>query len=203
MHLNGSGLPSPALVLIIPPTNQILTTLSLLRSLFSELATITTRHHESPQAEAWQLMDFLYPKLLNHLAQNLMAIPPWPKHQAPAAKRPPRTTMVVTDLFLQLSVCVGIPCLYKISVQDIFVQRENGIVQMDVVFCVQNATMQYVCEKFVFKHANIDKTQKHLSMNMVIHKSQDKEDYMYHLRAWICQLASYKKKWKQMLPILI
>lgn len=86
MHLNGSGLPSPVLILIIPPTNQILTTLSLLRSLFSELATITTRHHESPQAEAWQLMDFLYPKLLNHLAQNLMAIPPWPKHQAPAAK---------------------------------------------------------------------------------------------------------------------
>ena len=59
MHLNGSGLPSPALILIIPPTNQILTTLSPTLSLLqkkptasmagaSELATITTRHHESP-----------------------------------------------------------------------------------------------------------------------------------------------------------
>ena len=82
MHLNGSGLPSPALILIIPPTNQILTPLSLLRSLFSKknprppwpelqisprsLRATMSRH--TPMAEAWQLMGFLYPKLLNHLA---------------------------------------------------------------------------------------------------------------------------------------
>lgn len=149
MHLNGSGLPSPALVLIIPPTNQILTTLSLSYALSSpkkkkpttsmagasELATITTRHHESPQAEAWQLMDFLYPKLLNHLAQNLKAIPPWPKHQAPAAKghrEPPWWLQICFCSFLFVWVYpVCIKSVFKIYLCNVKMHCVDGC-------CVRN-----------------------------------------------------------------